>query len=269
MAGTLLSLGATAFLAYTHGTAADFVAAYYLGTLFPFLGATLMVIPRLNLAVKPSLEEFGRGARELFSLGLFGFGYEIAAYCKLQAPLALLSALGLSNAIAPVGLGFRLVSVIGSGLSIVIPILFLRIGAAIHIRDQDARRQWTRFGIAFAIAAGVASAGLIMIFGQAIYQTWTGGAVTLDQTEQITIAAFAALNLAEFLLFAIAAPDAALAGQLRWLFWLEGPAILAAGTVGAVAVPSANGGAGMLAGADLVMGIILSFLLVSLTRRQS
>jgi hypothetical protein len=266
IAGTLISLIVTAFFTYIHGTAADFVVSYYLGILFPFLAATFVVVPGLNLAVIPSLKEFNSRARELVGVGLFGFGYEIAAYCKLQAPLAILSVLGLSNAIAPIGLSFRLVSLIGSGLSIIIPILFLRIGAAIQTRDQDARRQWTRLGIASAVASGVAAAGFFLIFGQAIYQTWTGGAVTLSQAEQVAIAAFAGLCLAQFLLFPLAAPDPALAGQLRWLFWLEGPAVLAAGTMGALAVPAAYGGAGMLAGAALVISVIVLILLMFLAR---
>jgi hypothetical protein len=269
IAGTLASLTATALLTYTHGTAAQFIVAYYLGILFPFLVATLVVIPRLNLAVRPSLKEIRGRASELVRIGFFGFGYEIAAYCKLQAPLALLSALGLSIAIAPVGLGFRLISLLGSGLSIIIPILFLRIGAAIEMGDNDARRQWTRFGIAFAVVLGVATAGLILIFGQSIYQKWTSGAVILNQSDQVAIAIFAAICIAQFLLFPLAAPDPTVAGSLRWLFWLEGPAVLAAGTVGALAVPAPYGGAGMLVGATIVMGVSLAYMFFFLGRSLS
>ena len=265
MAGTLVSLTATAILTYTHGTAAEFIVAYYLGTLFPFLVATFLIIPRLSFSVRTSIEEFSGRARELIGVGFFGFGYEIAAYCKLQAPLALLSALGLSSAIAPVGLGFRLISLMGSGLSIITPILFLRIGAAIQNHDYDARRQWTRLGMTFAAVFGAAAAGLILISGQTIYQKWTGGAVILDQADQVAIATFSALCLVQFLLFTLAAPDPAIAERLRWLFWLEGPAALATGTVGAIAVPAAYGGAGMLAGVAVVMGVAVLILLVLLT----
>jgi len=105
------------------------------------------VAPRLNLAVSPSLDEFNRSARQLIRVGVFGFGYEIAAYCKLQAPLALL-ALWVSQMRSPsVGLGFRLISLMSSGLSIIIPILFLRIGAAIHVRDRDAAATVDAFGV--------------------------------------------------------------------------------------------------------------------------
>jgi hypothetical protein len=267
--GTLISLAATVVFARSHGTPADFVVSFYLGILFPIFIATFVVIPQLNLTSSLSPNEFGTNARELIGVGAFGFGYEVSAYCKLQAPLALLGALGLSNEIAPVGLGLRLVGLISGGLSIVIPILFLRIGAAIHTGDQSAGRFWTRLGIAGAAAAAVAVAGMFNIFGEIIYRTWTGGVVGLDQADQIALAAFSALFLAQSLLFPLAAPDPAIVGKLRWLFWLEGPAVLAAGVVGALAVPAAYGGAGMLAGVALMMGNITLVLLVFLARRSS
>jgi hypothetical protein len=269
LAGTLISLAATAVLARSHGTPADFVISFYVGILLPLLVATFVVIPKLNLTSSLSRYEFRTNARELIGVGAFGFGYEVSAYCKLQAPLALLGVLDLSNEIAPVGLGLRLVTLIGGGLSIIIPILFLRIGAAIQIHDQNTRRQWTRLGIACAAAFSVVGAGSFLIFGQAIYRTWTGGAVTLSQTEQAAIAAFAALSLAQFLLFPLAAPDPAIARQLRWMFWLEGPAALTAGAVGALVVPLVYAGAGMLAGVTLVMGVVILILLVLLTSGQS
>jgi hypothetical protein len=269
MAGTLVSLAATAFLARTHGTAASFVVAYYLGMLFPFLIATIVIVPRLDLAANPSAREFGSFARQLFGVGIFGFGYEVAAYCKLQAPLPLLSALGLASEIAPIGLGLRLIALISGGLSVIIPLLFLRIGAAIQAGDQDARQLWTRLGIACAAAVAIASAGLFDMFGDAVYRIWTGGAVTLDQTQGVALAAFSALSLAQNLLFPLVAPDPAIAGQVRWLFWLEGPAVLAAGVVGTLVVRPAYGGAGMLAGAALVMGAVILILLVLLAKRRS
>jgi hypothetical protein len=269
MLGTLISLAATFVLARSHGTPADFVISFFLGILFPIFVATFVVIPRLKLTSSLSPCEFRTNARELIGVGAFGFGYDVSAYCKLQAPLALLSALNLSNEIAPIGLGLRLVGLISGGLSIVIPILFLRIGAAIHVRDQDAGRLWTRLGMVGAAAAAVAVAGMFNIFGETIYRTWTGGVVRLDQADQIALAAFSALSLAQSLLFPLAAPDPDIAGKLRWLFWFEGPAVLAAGVAGALAVPAAYGGAGMLAGATLVMGNITLVLLVFLARRSS
>lgn len=269
MAGTLLSLAATIFLAHTHGTAAGFVVTFYLGMLFPVVVATFVIAPRLDLTVIPSLKEIGASGRQLVGIGIFGFGYEVSAYCKLQAPLALLSALGLPNGIAPVGLGLRLVTLINGGLSAVMPILFLRIGAAIHARDHEARQLWTRLGIACAVIVGVATAGLFTIFGEAIFRTWTGGAVTLNWAEQIAIAFFASLFLAQTLLFQLTAPDPAIARQLRWLFWLEGPTVLLASTVGALTVPSAYGGAGLLAGATLVIGLVVLISLVFLARAHS
>ena len=269
MAGTLVSLSATVFLAYTHGTAAGFVVTFYLSMLFPVVVATFIVAPRLHLSVRPSLQEFASSARRLIGVGIFGFGYEISAFCKLQAPLTLLNALGFLNSIAPVGLGFRLVTIINGGLTIVLPILFLRIGAAIHARDQAARRLWTRLGIAGAAAVAVAAVGLFAVFGETIFRRWTGGAVTLDPAEQLALAAFASLFLAQTLLFPLTAPDPTVAAQLRWLFWLEGPAVLAAGTVGALIVPAAYGAAGMLAGVTLVIGVVVLISLTSLARSQS
>jgi hypothetical protein len=266
LTGTLVSLAATVFLARTHGTAAGFVMTFYLGMLFPFVVATFAAVPRLNVTMKLSLREFGTSARRLIGTGIFAFGYELAAYCKLQAPLALLSALGFSSEIAPIGLGLRLIGLISGGLSIVVPILLLRIGTAIHTRDQDARRLWSGLGIACAVAVAATAAGLFSILGETIYRTWTGGAVTLDRPEQVTLAIFAALSLAQNLLFPLTAPDPAIAGKLRWLFWLEGPAVLAAGTAGALAAPTAYGGAGMLAGIALVMGGIIIILLVFLAK---
>jgi hypothetical protein len=271
LTGTLISLAATVFLARTHGTAAGFVVTFYLGMLFPFVVATFAAVPRLKVTGKLSLQEFSTSARRLVGAGIFGFGYELAAYCKLQAPLALLSALGFSSDIAPIGLGLRLIGLVSGGLSIVVPILFLRIGAAIHARDQDARRLWSRLGIACAAVVAIAAAGLFSVLGETIYRTWTGGTVTLDRPQQVALAVFAALSLAQNLLFPLTAPDPAIAGKLRWLFWLEGPAVLAAATAGALAVPSAYGGAGMLAGIALVMGgiilILLAFLAKSLLQK--
>jgi O-antigen/teichoic acid export membrane protein len=267
--GTLISLAATFFLARNHGTAGGFVVAFYLGMLFPFLVAALAVIPQLRLAVRLSLRELRESARQLIGVGVFGFGYEMAAYCKFAAPLTLLSVLSLSKEIAPVGLGLRLVMLIGGGLSIVIPILFLRIGTAIHARDQDAERLWTRLGIACAAIVAVAAAAMFNIFGDAIYRAWTGGVVRLDQADQVALSAFFAVALGQNLLFPLAAPDPAIAGKLRWLFWLEGPAVLATGAFGALAVPSAYGGAGMLAGAVLVMGAVTLILLIFLARRST
>jgi O-antigen/teichoic acid export membrane protein len=267
MTGTLISLAAAFFLVRTHGTAGDFVVAFYLGMLFPFLVAAFAVIPQLRVAVPLSLRELSKRARQLIGVGIFGFGYEIAAYCKFQAPLALLGVLGLSKEIAPVGLGLRLVVLLGGGLSIVIPILFLRIGTAIHVRDQDAGRLWTRLGIACAAAVAAAAAGMFIVFGDVIYRAWTGGVVRLDHADQIALAAFSAISLGQHLLFPLAAPDPAIAGKLRWLFWLEGPAVLAAGGLGGLAVPPAYGGAGMLAGVVLVMSVVSLIMLIFIVRR--
>jgi hypothetical protein len=269
MVGTLISLAATVVFARSHGTPADFVISFYLGVLFPVFAAAFGVIPRLNLTSSLSPHEFRTNARELIGVGAFGFGYEVSSYCKLQAPLVLLGALDLSAEIAPVGLGLRLVGLIIGGLSIVIPILFLRIGAAIHVRDQDAGRLWTRLGIAGAAAVAVMAGGIFTIFGEAIYRTWTGGIVGLDHADGIALAAFSALSLAQSLLFPLAAPDPSIARKLRWLFWLEGPTVLVAGAAGALAVPADWGGAGMLAGAALVIGAVTLVLLVVLARRSS
>jgi hypothetical protein len=267
MAGTSISLAVTFFLARTHGTAADFVVAFYLSMLFPFVVATFVISPRLDLAASLSLQEFRARTCQLFGIGVFGFGYEMASYFKLQAPLTLLSALGLSHEIAPVGLGLRLVGLISGGLSIVTPILLLRIGTAVHVHDRVARRLWTHLAIACAAAVAVATAGLLDMFGEAIYRVWTGGVVTLDQPDRAALAAFSALSLAQNLLFPLVAPDPAIAWKVRWLFWLEGPTVLAAGAVGALVVSPAHGGAGMLTGAALVMGAVILILLVLLAKR--
>ena len=267
MAGTLISLATTWFLARSNGTATGFVVAFYISMLLPFLIGTLVVGPRLMRTANPSYPEFIASARRFIRVGAFGFGYELAAYCKLQAPLTLLGVLGLSNEIAPVGLGLRLTGFASGGLSIVVPILLLRVGAAIHARDQDARRLWTWLGIASAGAVAIAAAVLFIFFGEIIYRTWTGGVVALRHENLVALAAFSALSLAQNLLFPLAAPDPTVAGQLSWLFWLEGPAVLAAGAVGALVVPSAYASAGMLVGATLVMGVTIVILLAFLTRR--
>jgi hypothetical protein len=269
MVGTLLSLAATVALAHSHGTPAEFVAAFFLGILFPAFVAIVAVIPRLRLTSRLLSGDFRTYARELIGVGAFGFGYEVSSYCKLQAPLALLSALNLSNEIAPIGLGLRLIGLITGGLSIVIPILFLRIGAAIHVRDMDAGRLWTRLGIVGAAAVAVMAAGIFSLFGAAIYRAWTGGVVELDRADGIALAVFSALALAQSLLFPLVAPDPSITAKLRWLFWLEGPAVLAAGVAGAAAVPSVYGAAGMLAGTALVMGCTILILLVFLGKRSS
>jgi hypothetical protein len=269
MLGTLISLAATVVLARSHGTPAGFVVSFFVGVLFPVFIATFVVIPRLDLRSSLSPREFRTNARDLIGVGAFGFGYEVSSYCKLQAPLVLLGALNLSNEIAPVGLGLRLVGLIIGGLSIVIPILFLRIGTAIHVRDQDAGQLWTRLGIVGAAAVAVMAAGIFAIFGEAIYRMWTSGAVGLDHAHRIALAAFSAVSLTESILFPLAAPDPSIARKLRWLFWLEGPAVLAASVAGAIAVPTAYGGAGMLAGAALVMSSATLVLLVFLAKRSS
>jgi hypothetical protein len=268
LVGTLMSLAATVMFARYGGTSADFVASFFLGILLPLLVATFVVIPKLNLSSRLSPREFRNNAHELIGVGAFGFGYEASFYCKLQAPLVLLGVLGLSNQIAPVGLGLRLVGFIIGGLSIVVPILFLRIGAAIHVQDHDAGRLWTRLGIAGAAVVAIIAAGIINIFGETVYRTWTGGIVGLGHADGIALAAFSALCLSQSLLFPLAAPDPSIARKLRWLFWLEGPAVLAAGVAGALVVPTAYGGAGMLAGAALVMGGVTLVLLVFLSKRS-
>lgn len=266
MSGTLVSLAATFYFSRMQGTTSDFVLAYYVSMMLPALIATLAILPRMKLAARVSLHDLISSSRRLVGVGIFGYGYEIAAYCKIQAPLTLLSALHLSNEIAPVGIGLRVVALVSGSLSIVIPILFLRIGQASQLQDQEARRLWTYLGIACSIAVAIAIAGLFLLFGQPVYQTWTGGAVKLDQSDQVALAAFSALYLAQNLLYPLAAPHPAIAGKLRWMFWLEALAILAAGTGGALAVPAAYGGAGMLAGATLVLGLTVLILLVFLAR---
>jgi hypothetical protein len=268
MTGTAISLAATVALTRTHGTVAQFVVAYYLGMLFPVTVATFLIIPRLNLKVWPSLHEFRKRARQLIKVGVFGFGYEQAAYCKLQAPLALLSALGISDQIPWVGLGLRLVALAIGGLSIITPILFLQIGAAIQARDQCARRLWTRLGIGSATIVAVAAGALFLMFGQTIYDAWTSGIVTLAWWDRVALAAFLAACLAQNLLFSLSAPDLVITRRLRWLFWLEGPVVLAGGTAGALSVPVGYGGAGLIAGATLVTVVSALLLLASLANNR-
>jgi hypothetical protein len=264
MAGTAISLAATLFFARTHGTAAEFVLAYYLGTFLPFLVAALVVMPRLDLATGPRLADLRDKAHQLIGFGVFGYGNEVAAYCKLHAPLALLSALGLSSEIAAVGLALRLIGLASGALWIVIPIFFVRIGTAVHFQNQDAARLWTRLGIACTAAVAVAAAGSFLLFGPEIYRLWTSGTVALEYPNQLALAAFAALSLAQNLLFTLVAPDPSLAGRLRWLFWIEGPAVLAAGALGALAVPTAYSAAAMLGAAASVMMITTSVMLILL-----
>ena len=267
IAGTALSLSATFVFSRLHGTASDFVLAYFLGMFFSALVATLISIPRLRSAVSLSPKEYGFRARQLVGLGAFGLGYELAAFCKLQAPLALLSALGLQGDIAQVGLGLRLIALASGGLSIIVPILFLRIGVAIQAQDEAARRTWTRLGLISSFAIAFAAAGSYLIFGQVIYQGWTGGVISLEQSNRYALAAFSALSLMQALLFTLAAPDPVIAKRLRWLFWLEGPAVLAAGVAGTRIAPA--GSAGMLAGFSLVMaGTVIALLVFLLRSRQ-
>jgi O-antigen/teichoic acid export membrane protein len=269
MIGTLVSFSTTFALSRFHGTASEFVAAYYAGLLVPFLAATFFILPRLNLQAALPWRDFLACARRLISVGIFGFGYELAAYCKLQAPLMLLGVLGLSGQIASVGLGLRLTGLIGGGLSIIVPILLVRIGTAIQAGDRDARRFWTYLGIASATAIAFAAAGLFAVFGETVYRLWTGGVVGLDGAQRVALAAFAALSLAQGLIFPLVAPDPAVTGRLQWLFWLEGPAVLALGAAGAFIVPAAYAGAGMLAGASVVMTAAILILLMFLMKASS
>jgi hypothetical protein len=264
MAGTVFSLAVTFVLARIHGTAADFIVAYYLGMLFPALIATMRIAGVPYRAVRPSIEELWRRARELVGVGFFGLGNEVAAFCKLQAPLALLGVLDVTADIAPVGLGLRLVALVSGGLSIILPILLLRIGVAIQMRDQAAKRFWNGIGFACAATVAVGATGSWIIFGQAIYRVWTGGVVTLHPSVQLSLAVFSALFLMQNLLFPLAAPDPVIARRLRWLFWLEGPAVLIASAIGLHAAPAIYGGAAMLAGAAAVMAATLVVLLVCL-----
>lgn len=264
-AGTVMSLATTFALSRTHGTAVEFVATFYLGIGFPLVASTWMVIRRLKLASGLSWRTFVECARRLVSTGVFSFGYEMAAYCKLQAPVALLSTLGLSNQIAPVGLGLRLVALISGGVSIMVPILLLRIGTAIQSDDREGRKLWIRLGLICAAAVALTAAGLFAVFGQTIYRLWTGGVVVLDWPQQAALAAFAAVFFAQNLLFPLTAPDPTVTSQLRWLFWLEGPAVIAVAVAGALAVPAIYGGAAMLSGAALVTGLAMMVLLGFLT----
>lgn len=269
MTGTVIGLATTFTLSHIHGTASEFVAAYYVGILFPFVTATFSILPQLNLRAGLPWHDFLACTRGLIRVGVFGFGYELASYCKLQAPLMLLSLLGLSNQIASVGLGLRLTGLISGGAAIIVPILLVRIGTAIQAGDRDARRFWTHLGIVCTAAFALAAAGLFAIFGDAVYRLWTGGTVGLDGAQQIALAAFAALSLAQGLVFPLVAVDPAVTGRLQWLFWLEGPAVLAMGVVGALIAPAAYGGAGMLAGVSVVMSIAVLILLMFLTKEPS
>jgi O-antigen/teichoic acid export membrane protein len=269
MTGTAIGLATTFVLSQIHGTASEFVLAYYVGILFPFVAATFFMLPQLNLRAGLPWRDFLACASRLISVGVFGFGYELASYCKLQAPLMLLGLLGLSGQIATVGLGLRLTGLVSGGMSILVPILLVRIGMAIQAGDSNARRFWTRVGVVCALGLAFAAAGLFAIFGETIYRLWTNGTVGLDGPQQLALAAFIALSLAQGLVFPIIAPDPAVTGRLQWLFWLEGPAVLVMGVAGALVVPAAYGGAGMLAGVSVVMGIAMLILLMFLTKEPS
>lgn len=253
MSGTMASLFTTLILARIHGTTAAFVAAYYLGMLFPSVVAALIIIPQMTNALNLSLHNIGAHANKLAHFGVFGLGWEISAYCKLQAPLVLLSSLGLASEIAAIGLGLRLIALASSGLTVFVPIVFLRIGEAIAMGDQRARRLWTWLGIAGAGATAVLAAGIFLIFGKPIYRLWTAEIISLGQLDKVALASFSAVVLGQFLLFPLVAADPLVSNRLRWLFWIEGPAVLMAGAAGAVGVPAAQGAAGMLAGAAFII----------------
>jgi O-antigen/teichoic acid export membrane protein len=267
--GTATSLAATFLLARMHPTAVGFVLTFYAGILLPFIAATIFVAPHFNLKTIPSAREFRACARQLVGTGAFGLGYELASYCKLQAPLALLGVIGISSAIAPVGLGLRLLNLIGGGLTIVIPILMLRMGAAEHAGDKHLQRLWSRMGFILAAMAAIGVLGLYHFFGERIFETWTGGTVLIEQPVRMALAVFSAIVVFQSVLFPLVAVNATLANRLRWLFWLEGPAVVAASAAGALAVPSTYGGAGMLVGASLVMAAVTLVLLLLLARKHS
>ncbi len=268
MIGTLVSLGTTFILAKTYPSASGFVIAFYLGVLLPPLAATVQFVPLLDLMKLPSLTEFCASARQLIGVGVFGLGYEVASYCKLQAPLALLALLDLSSAIAPVGLGLRLLGLISGGLTIAIPILMLQIGTAIRTQDEGSRRFWTRTGLGIAAVTAVVIVALYPLVGPAIFQAWTAGSVALGPGQPIALAVFSAIFLVQNLVFPLIAPDPSFATQLRWLFWLEGPAVIVAAVVSALLAPANYGGAALLGGAAFVMGIVSLILLTLLVGRR-
>lgn len=268
MIGTLISLGTTYILARTHPTVSGFVVAFYLGVLLPPLAATVSFAPRLVLTSVPSFADFYACARQLIGVGVFGLGYEVASYCKLQALLALLALLGLSSAIAPVGLGLRLLGLISGGLTIAIPILMLRVGTAIRTQDERSRRFWTRMGLGVAAATATGTIALYQLLGPDIFDAWTAGAVALGPGDSIALAIFSAVYLVQNLVFALIAPDPSFAKQLRWLFWLEGPAAIVAAVVSALLAPASYGGAAVLGGAAFVMGAASLILLGLLVGRR-
>ena len=61
--------------------------------------------------------------------------------------------------------------------------------------------------------------------------------------------------LTQAVLFPLVASDQARSHQLQWMFWLEGPAIVVTGMLGALLGSTAHAGAGMLIGMASMMGI--------------
>ena len=229
-----------------------------------------MVAPRLMLTASPSYPEFIASARRLIGVGSLWIWLRDIRLLQASGAFGSLERFGASPMRLPrLGLGLRLVALVNGGLSIVIPILFLRVGAAIHARDHDARRLWTRLGIACAGAVAIAAAGCS--FSSARQSTGHGRAGSsrfirrnLSRLRLSPHSLWPKLFCSRSPRRTRLSPDncAGCSGlrvppcsqQARWARLL---------------FPPPTRGAGMLAGATLVIGVVVLISLLCLARNQS
>ena len=233
--------------------------------LIPTVLATALIVSRKSLWSSLSFKEFHHCMRHLMSMGVYGQGFSLAYYCKLQAPLLILDALNLPTEITKVGIISRFSVLLISGLSILSPLFFVRIGNALQKKDWTEFQFWTHLGLGVSAGMAIIVGGVCFFFGPLICKAWTGGIVNLDQFGQIVLAVYCASLLFQYLLLAVSAPDSVTIRRVRWLFWVEALAVPAIGALGALYF----GGSGMLGGMGLVMALTVSIQFVVILRRVS
>lgn len=250
-AGTLLSLIITIVLSYTYGSANWFMFAYYVSILFPAISASIFVFPRIKFYTLRSLIHLWKAIKLLLNSGTYSLGFGVSNYCKTQALLLVPAVLNEPHELGSAGLGLRFCNLIISALSILYPIIFIQIGGALQHRDWAAYKLWVRFGVSVAGLCALVVGCICVLFGQTIFEIWTGGVITLDRKGEVALAIYASTFSIQYLLLAIASPDAVLSERLRWLFWIETPVFLVACVIGGIL----RGTIGMFSGGSAVMAV--------------
>jgi hypothetical protein len=264
-AGSFLSLASASVLATLHGGESGFIIAYYTSMLFPAMSAGCLILSENQVWRRRELHQLRLCTQRLLLEGRYGLGYSVSLYCKTQAPLLILDVMEQSDDIAKTGLSLRFAALVYSSASIFFPVLFTRIGFALKGADYGAYSRWRLVGLALTGIASFFVAVISILFGQKIFEIWTGGAVSLEPTDCLALATFSVALLVQYVLLSVTAPDTVATARLQWLYWLEAVFVVVAAILGA----HLHGGSGLLAGMSMVMSSSIFVVLLVIEHRKN